>query len=414
MAGTWQNALSEEITFPTNVVRFSRALSPHAIVDVKNDKGEIIGQEEVEQIVYYQPGVGTGAGDTWRGGIYGLGVSANIRAAYGFLAHNYDPGDKIFFFGFSRGAYTARSIAGLVNKLGLLTKQGMDYFPEVYAEFYNHPVLFPDFEFSDKLKKKLEGKFHEGAEDAVKIIGVWDTVGFHAEGRAGERIEFHSTMLSPKVEYAYHALALDERRLAFKPTLWQWPKDHVVDSRGRDLKDMRQVWFSGKHSDIGGGLYDSRLSDITLAWMIAQCSRDGKLAFNEDYLLDKTKNRNPDSWATGQGKTIEEPSASLLDISRSALADLFWQIKAEDRQPLETTNTYERIHRSIQERNLGEWPCGPLLDETPPQKKKEWPLKVRGKALEVTQEDDIEGTYCGRITPAPSQKRYSLVAGSSK
>ena len=233
---------------PTNITRLSRALAHYATV----------GEKSIEQIVFYQPGVGTETGQLLRGGSYGLGVSANVRAAYAFFAHNYEKGDQIYLFGFSRGAYTARAIAGLVTGAGLLTKRGMDRFPEVYADCYtNIPKEKPGENkqvVSEWLRKELNanGEIDESARDAVQIVGVFDTVGFHAEGGfvnsvlgfgSKEEPEFNNTRLSPSVKYGYHALSLDEERLPFKPTLWQVPKNmDAAPGAAKQHIEMQQVW----------------------------------------------------------------------------------------------------------------------------------------------------------------------------
>jgi uncharacterized protein (DUF2235 family) len=140
------------------------------------------GNEEcIEQIIYYQKGVGTGILDSVVGGATGIGVSDHVRAAYGFLAHNYNEGDQIYFFGFSRGAFTARAVAGLVTAVGLLTKQGMDSFSELYKLYYKDmdnkqdtvkPEVTPkQLEFYQKLQDR--GLIHAKARYAVEIVGVW-------------------------------------------------------------------------------------------------------------------------------------------------------------------------------------------------------------------------------------------------
>lgn len=347
-----------------------------------------------------------------------MGISSNIRASYGFLAHNYDPnpGDEIFFFGFSRGAFTARSIAGLVTKLGLLTKRGMDYFPDVYDEFYKDPGSTPDFNFSEGLLKKIGTDRIAKAKYSVKLVGVWDTVEFHGEGMSGEKIEFHNAELSTKIQYAYHAMALDERRTPYAPTLWQWPSGYVPASDGTGLQVMKQVWFSGAHSDVGGGKYDPNCSDVTLAWMIAQCHKDGKLSFvdedpvnpddaNEYYLLpDRLKKNTNSKWSRLAKASEPDPLDTFWDSAWGAIQS--WS--SQDRKALVLDNTQERIHRSIRDRDLKAWPC-PLLDGT--QQKGAWGLKVPGKGGKALQEaepdpisDAVEEKYINRIRPAPSQK----------
>jgi hypothetical protein len=266
--------------------------------------------------------------------------------------------------------------------LGLLTKKGMDHFPLVYQRYYDHEAHTTtqgpeskSFEvahadFVDGLKQK--GLLAQTARDAVKIVGVWDTVGFHAAGLFEEKIEFRNCELSPRVENAYHALALDERREPFRPTVWRVPSKESIDAAfplakgGRPfVQDMQQVWFSGRHSDIGGGLDDPRLSDITLAWMIAQCAKKGKLAFTDldtpdDYLIDsaKTPKALTDEvavpWATAQGQANEPPwyeKAYRAFISADRKPLIYMD---EERRDVEadqaTTNEY--IHRSIRDRNL--------------------------------------------------------------
>ncbi|ETI26249.1 hypothetical protein G647_03026 [Cladophialophora carrionii CBS 160.54] len=435
--GTWQSILNVNTpSQPSNVARFARAISPVAIVDGK----------EVEQIIYYQPGVGTGLGDQIRGGVYGAGLSANIRAAYAFLAHNYDSngpdpnvkGDEIFFFGFSRGAYTARSIAGLVTKLGLLTKRGMDWFPQVYDEYYEDAGKKPDFHFSAALKARIGTDMTEKAKYAIKVVGVWDTVEFHGEGWGGEQIEFHNAELSTKVAYAYHALSLDERRVAYRPTLWQWPRDPADRSKpyqpnsraaaaGAGLQVMKQAWFSGVHSDVGGGRYDPGGSDITLAWMLAQCAKDKKLAFIDEtdspqdcYLLREQDKGVPNpntAWTRLRKPFDPEPKegGGLFDTLKTGVQEILM----DDRRAWPVENTNEKIHRSIRDRDLTKWPCG-MLDgssETVPGKsdKKQWHLKRGTKwggksynhlpELEDDPEADaIEDKYRGRIRAVPGSK----------
>ncbi|KIX01689.1 uncharacterized protein Z518_09415 [Rhinocladiella mackenziei CBS 650.93] len=292
-------------------------------------------------------------------GAYGAGLSANIRAAYGFLAHNYDPnpGDEIFFFGFSRGAYTARSTAGLVNKLGLLTKRGMDYFPDVYDEFHDDPTSKPDFEFSAELLKKIGNDVVEQAKDAVKIVGVWDTVEFHGEGLGEEKIEFHNAKLSPRVAYAYHALSLDERR---------WPSGYEVNKDGTGLQCMKQLWFSGAHSDVGGGKYDPGCSGIALGWMLAHCNKDKKLALidedpyeptnpNEYYLLPDRLKPNPNvHWTCLANKPDPDP----LDTWWDKAWDKLQSIPSVDRKafsPGEYDGKNPSFHQRSESQGLAVW-----------------------------------------------------------
>jgi uncharacterized protein (DUF2235 family) len=418
--GTGQDSLTPDAKAkPTNITRLSRAIARYANV----------GDKTIEQVVYYQPGVGTETGQLARGGAYGLGVSANVRAAYAFFAHNYESGDQIYLFGFSRGAYTARAIAGLVTGAGLLTKRGMDRFPEVYADCYtNIPKEKPGENkqvVSGWLREDLKasGEIDESARDAVQLVGVFDTVGFHAEGLVGkivgstEEPEFNNTRLSPSVKYGYHALALDEERRPFEPTLWQVPnpKDLAPQAKDRNV-EMEQVWFSGVHSDIGGGMEKAYLSDITLAWMISRCSGEDKLAFTDIQMNDQ--------WYLFQPTTIGKlddpvPPSAPWDTRLGAndSSSHTWVggiVKGIENighgprpAPRTQEHTNETIHRSIRDRNmLGEtagtkWVCNLLTGEVVGG---EYVIHGSGKTLKVqvdAEKDEVEDLFHGRIRKLP-------------
>ncbi|OOF97937.1 hypothetical protein ASPCADRAFT_394788 [Aspergillus carbonarius ITEM 5010] len=339
--GTWQDSTADKHQPPSNVTRLSRTLS--RVAEVKEN-----GQtKEIPQIVYYQKGVGTGLADKYFGGVAGIGLSANVRAAYGFLVDNYADGDKIYFFGFSRGAYTARAIAGLVCELGLLTPRGMDNFASVYDDFYDRKL--PAY---DEDKRRQLGFRAPLPRFTVQIIGVWDTVGFHKPwlfgNWSGEKLEFRNTLLSREVKYAFHALALDEERSAYQPTLWQQPED-------ADDQEMLQVWFSGVHSDVGGGVDDPRLANISLAWMIAQCMKHDQLSFDvEEYLFDDPPRRletDTIPWATIFGRrdtgSFTRTVETILGGKSKRTPLLYKQVGGGEPRP-----TNEMIHVSIKDRVL--------------------------------------------------------------
>lgn len=366
-------------------------MSPYAVVDRELDaNGNVVGGKEIEQVVYYQSGVGTESGQYLKGGMAGFGVAQNVRAAYAFLAHNYISGDQIYFFGFSRGAFTARLIAGLVTSLGVLTKRGMDSFPRVYEEYrlQLNQGKREAKEIPSLAALRRNDEIHESARDAVQIVGVFDTVAFYAEGRLlpwlrGEQYDLKDIRLSHRVKYGYHALALDEERRPFRPTLWTKPKMDDLDGDEKKkyrLKEMRQVWFSGCHSDIGGGLSDPRLSDITLAWMISRCSGEDKLAFidvapfipvadgqgkraegNGFYLLDPRKKPEKTTWATQEGFNMQSWTG-FLDMCVCVVENLRHGARDPPKNLLATlqADTEEYIHRSIASRNLS-GPQIPLL-----------------------------------------------------
>jgi uncharacterized protein (DUF2235 family) len=187
-------------------------------------------QRGVSQLIYYHPGVGTGNGvDHFLGGAFGVGLSGNVQSQYAFLVDNFNYGDRIFLFGFSRGAYTVRSLAGLIGLAGLMQKADMDYFPQVYKIYMSRQyrqalvrgqdlaaaraalrALFPEGEANGQNDKLLEAA-DNSRRTAIHFIGVWDTVGslgvpYGPLSRiAASRYNFHDTDLSEAVDYAYGA-----------------------------------------------------------------------------------------------------------------------------------------------------------------------------------------------------------------
>jgi len=302
--GTWQNSDGGKVEVPTNVTRITRALKSYT------DDG-------ISQVVYYQSGVGTG-GTVNRlvGGGTGLGLSENVREAYGFLAHNYHPGDTIHLFGFSRGAYTARSICGLICRIGVLTKKGMSSFYQVYQDYQakkyrNDPGAVAELQ-------AREGGSLVTPNVKVKTICCWDTVGSLGipsvgvpiigdwiTGNEQEKYGFHDTDLSPRVENAFHALALDEQRGPFTPTLWK----KTEETKGSNLK---QCWFPGVHTNIGGGYDDQEIADMTLAWMIQQLMPF--LQFDDNYLkiiIHNSDDHSSGEWAAGK---IYDSATGIMKI----------------------------------------------------------------------------------------------------
>ena len=212
--GTWNSDNNEtDPGFPgaTNVTKIARSLLP-------TDK------DGVQQVVRHIDGVGSEVGIKVRGGAVGRGLFRNVLAGYRFLYQNYEEGDEIFLFGFSRGAYTARSLAGLVRNSGLL-KRGDESFEEEAVEIYRDyaPETAPDGERSTRFRAA------HSWEAEIDFIGVWDTVGaLGIPGLDGSfRVlkgldwQFHDVTLSSRVKKAFHALAIREHRAEFMPTLWR-------------------------------------------------------------------------------------------------------------------------------------------------------------------------------------------------
>jgi uncharacterized protein (DUF2235 family) len=288
---------------PTNVIRLA--------LSVAEQDGDI------EQRVYYHPGVGTSRWDHWVGGAFGVGLSANVIDAYQFLVDNYVPGDDLYFFGFSRGAFTARSTAGLVRKCGILRRENRERIGEAY-ELYRS--------FADKPRGMTATLFRSAFSYTpdIRFIGVWDTVG--ALGippigpaflrwlivRLDKRWSFHDTELSSHVRAAFQALAIDEQRSAFKPTLW----NQSSDAKNQVLE---QVWFSGVHCNVGGGLADSSLADLPLLWMV-QKAQDHELVFAPGAFAPRTEGAEDDLQpGSSSAFTVAPNPLRLPDRSRVGL-----------------------------------------------------------------------------------------------
>lgn len=231
--------------------------------------------------------------------------------------------------------------------MGLLTNRGMDNFSTVYNDYYKNKKLGYDPEVREQL-----GFRPPLPRFTIQIIGVFDTVGFHdfhlTSSLFGEKFELPNTILSRDVQYAFHALSLDEERAAFTPTLWHSPA-RVPD------QELLQVWFSGAHSDIGGGEQDPRLSNITLAWMIQNCSKHNQLEFNLDYLFDAPAPAVQDPyipWATSSGQEDHWQIAQYMEafFFGTTVRTPMEYIDGND----EIGYTNEWIHESIKDRNINE------------------------------------------------------------
>lgn len=279
--GTWntQDGKDEGRENPTNVAKVARALLP---VD---SKGEV-------QLVHYERGVGTDLGIRLRGGALGRGIFQNVLDGYRFLSLNYEPNDRIYLFGFSRGAYTARSLSGLIRNSGIL-RRGHEAKEDEAVKLYRDydPDTAPDGE------KSIRFRNDHAHETDIEFIGVWDTVGALGipglDGRfrllKGLDWQFHDVTLSTWVKNAFHALAIHEHRSEFEPTLWE-QKPGAAEA-GQQLE---QTWFSGAHSDVGGGYPETGLSDVALEWMVERAKKFGGLEFDEAVL-----NLRPDATAKG-------------------------------------------------------------------------------------------------------------------
>jgi Uncharacterized alpha/beta hydrolase domain (DUF2235) len=280
--GTWNQPESHEdgaACYPTNVLKFARAL-------------EAVNRDD-SQIIYYDSGIGTANGiDRIVGGMFGIGLSRNVLDAYRFLAMNFHPGDEIFLFGFSRGAYTVRSLSGLISLIGLLPKTDIHWLPTAYRYYRTAPAQRSKARFT-RLEQLLADNDEAFRRPRIRMIGVWDSVGALGaptpllQKLSRRLIGFHDTALANNIDYAYQALALDEKRGPFKPDLW---------TQSGQAQEIKQVWFPGVHSDIGGGYAPTNstteagartvISDNALDWMISLARRHG-LEFDHDYLTQQ-------------------------------------------------------------------------------------------------------------------------------
>lgn len=220
----------------------------------------------VEQLRWYEAGVGTKWYSKLPGGAFGVGLSRKIQEGYAQLVQHYDEGDQIFIFGFSRGAYSARSLVGLIRNAGILRREHARRVGEAYS-LYRTRDAGADSESARFFRRKY------AAEAPVHCLGVWDTVGalgvpvqsFEWFNQA--YYEFHDTELSGIVRNAFHAVAVDEHRRSYDAALWN-PKE-------KPNQRVEQVWFSGAHANVGGGYGDSALSDLSLRWMAARAAECG-------------------------------------------------------------------------------------------------------------------------------------------
>ena len=241
--GTWDNSGKN-----TNVYQIFKALQTCA-----------------DQVAYYDDGVGADGlpVEKLAGGAFGFGLFQKIKDGYTKLAQVYEAGDEVFLFGFSRGAYTARCLAGMIAVCGLPTKdftdQAVDTAFQAYRNKEQRAELLADL---NKTCDMFDAK--------LTMVGVWDTVGSLGipaifGGVSPLIYGFLDTSLHPDVLHAYHAMAIDERRCEFPATLW---------TSSSPVQVLEQVWFTGVHCDVGGSYPDgpdgTALSDITLAWMMSK------------------------------------------------------------------------------------------------------------------------------------------------
>ena len=287
--GTW-NKLSANCA--TNVVLVAEMVKP-------------VAPDGTPQIVYYDEGIGTAKDERFRGGAFGKGMLENIQEAYRFLLFNYEPGDHIFVFGFSRGAFTARSFAGFIRHAGILNVDSANAI-ELAAHLYKAVFKGDGDDSLEALRFRAECSSQicvsewdknwriENCTDTdwtateilqIKYVGVWDTVAALGCPRfipgatwINRKFRYHDAKLTSKVQAARHAVAVDERRVLFEPVLW----NNVAElnaTHGWSMYDPKapyqQRWFPGVHGSVGGGGPIRGLSDGALAWVMKGAKAQG-------------------------------------------------------------------------------------------------------------------------------------------
>jgi uncharacterized protein (DUF2235 family) len=319
--GTWNKSGATAAPTSTNVFRLYENAIKH---------------KSPRQIAFYNAGVGTRFFEKIRGGLFGYGLYEQIKDGYQQIMESYQPGDQVIISGFSRGAFSARCLASFVAACGVLyqhrkslfslgEQRTVDHLWDLYKNRQSDPAALRNF---------CSQNCHPPTDTMVGAVAVWDTVGAlgvpweifgasrianKAQEHENERLGFLDLKLSPRIARAYHAVALDEQRVPFQPTLWDDPRVAT--------KEILQVWFAGAHSNVGGGFADRGLSDISLDWMIRQLSKNHELDLepvqpDPEGLWDPvgitemdTKSAKLDGYIVDTQKPREVPANSLLHPS---------------------------------------------------------------------------------------------------
>ncbi len=268
--GTWQRLYGASLT---NVALTARSVA------ARDPRGN-------PQIVYYSAGVGASLDrlSLWQG-MTGDDLDDHLLQAWLFINLNYEPGDQLYLFGFSRGAYTVRSLAGLLRKIGVLRREHVDKAHAALELYRNRDIAADSYETAHFRTAhciawpRLTAPFTAPPVDLrIRYLGVWDTVGQLGIPRVlpiqvglNSAYEFHDTALSRSVEFARHAVAIDERRAAFTPTLWS--NVQAFNTPGAPQR-VAQMWFPGDHGGVGGGAARG-LSNCTLMWVLEGAEQAG-------------------------------------------------------------------------------------------------------------------------------------------
>jgi uncharacterized protein (DUF2235 family) len=235
----------------------------------------VLDRSSAEQLAYYDPGVGTLADaglrtklakriNVARGLAFGAGLIKNLEQAYSYLMDTYESGDRVLIFGFSRGAYTARALAAYIHAIGVMDRGCQNLIPYASQLF---TASNPDWNVLNKFKDTY------GRKCDIHFLGLWDSVSTF--GWIYDPVFLPFTTNNPSVRNVRHALAIDERRAFFQPMPW--------GDKHRDKQNVKEVWFAGVHSDVGGGYPESEsaVAKVALAWMVREATSTGNLKIDD-------------------------------------------------------------------------------------------------------------------------------------
>lgn len=344
--GTWNTASNKDRDkiAPTNVFK----LFVDAIPDICPNGDE--------QISYYHEGVGTGNWlDKQKGGFLGEGIDNNIKVLYKFIVEHYTVGTELFFFGFSRGSYTVRSLAGLIRNCGILKKYNTQKVDRAYFIYRSKnprhdPSAGESVAFQTYFSYKLENT-------PIKFIGVWDTVGalgipFKFFSFYKNKYRFHDVKLSGLVHNAYHAIAINENRVFFRHTLWQ-----KQTGKEYEHQTLEQCWFRGVHSDVGGGYSNGNLSNIPLHYFVEKAKTLGlqtNLSYSKKDLQEIAINHPQNEEWKGIYSFFPRYyriiNAQVINGGfKYKLSKILFKlfIKNEELENYDNSNTYEVLHESV-------------------------------------------------------------------
>jgi len=315
-----------------------------------------------KQVVFYDEGLGT----DWRkisGNAFGVGFSKNLLQCYQFIFDNYESEDRIFLFGFSRGAATVRSLSSFIQYFGILPKSRPELIDKAYklyekgrqaygANIFKQAMSKIGSDDSDSLNDEADDfiKEHPNQWANIEFMGVWDTVpalglvavaGLNLVLGKTFKYNFHDFRLHPRVQNAYHALSIDDDRLWFHPSLWR--------EKSREDQVVEQVWFSGAHTDIGGGFNRAGLSDISFEWMVEKAVHHGLRLY--------LRSRKYWNFVIAPDMTDEwhPPRAGAGKIFKKGPRDKVWSEKGRKGDNEESAKTAfgpPIIHQSVLERHM--------------------------------------------------------------